>query len=55
MNYTLTRIRLPNELHRKYKVFCAINNMNMTQMTEHILREYIKKQGECIKIIRTKE
>ncbi len=48
----IVRIRLPEELMKKYKVFCAMNNMNMTEQTEHILREYIKENSEKIKIIK---
>lgn len=53
MAYTTVRLRLPDELLRKYKVYCAINNLSMTQQTEHIVREFIKLQGETIKIIKT--
>lgn len=48
----IIRIRLPEDLMQKYKVFCAMNNMNMTQQTEHILREYIKENSSKIKIIK---
>lgn len=46
------RVRLSEELFRKYKVFCAINDMSMTQQTEHIVRVFIKEQGEQVKIIK---
>lgn len=51
MHYT-TRLRLPEELFRKFKVFCAIHNMSMTEMNEHLVREYIKNENEKIKIIK---
>jgi hypothetical protein len=51
MDYKTVRLRLSDDLYRKYKVFCAINNLSMTQQTEHIVREYIKEQSEHIKII----
>jgi len=51
MAYTVVRIRLPNELFRKYKVYCAINNLSMTQQTERIVREFVTKQNEKIKIV----
>lgn len=52
MKLNLIRVRLPEELMKKYKVFCAISDMSMTQMTEHIVRDYIKSQNEIIKIIK---
>lgn len=52
MNTRMIRVRLPEELMKKYKVFCAINEMSMVQMTEHILREYIKSQNEIVKIVK---
>lgn len=51
----IVRIKLPEELFLKYKVFCAMNDISMTQQTEHILREYIKEQNENIKIINIKK
>ncbi len=51
MTYRTVRIRLTEDLFRKYKVFCAINDLTMTQQTEHIVREFIKEQNEQIKII----
>ena len=55
MTHTIIRLRLPNELFRKYKVFCAINNLSMTQQTERVLRDHIAKQNETIKIINTEK
>lgn len=45
------RVRLNDELFRKYKVYCAMNDLSMTQQTEHIVREFIKCQNEKVKII----
>lgn len=45
------RVRLTEELFKKYKVYCAMNELSMTQQTEHIVREFIKDQNEKIKII----
>lgn len=47
----MIRIRLPIEFFMKYKVFCAMDDKSMTEMTEHILREYVKKQNEIVKIV----
>ncbi len=55
MNHTTIRVKLPEELFRRYKVFCAMDNKNMTQMTAHIVREYVKQQNECVKIINVKK
>jgi hypothetical protein len=51
MDYTAVRLRLPNDLFRKYKVFCAINNLTMTQQTQHLVREFIEVQNKEIKIV----
>lgn len=55
MEARIIRIRLTEELFRKYKVLCAINDLSMTQQTENIVRNFIKEQGEVIKIINTKD
>lgn len=49
----MVHARLPEELMRKYKVFCAMNDLSMTQQTEHIIREFIKESNKTIKIIKT--
>lgn len=55
MSYKSIRLQLPEELMKKYKVFCAIADKSMTEMTAHILRQYIKEQNENIKIINVKK
>lgn len=52
MGYKTIRLRLTDDLYRKYKVYCAINDVTMTQQTENIVREFIKSQNENIKIIK---
>lgn len=51
MSDKFIRVRLTEDLFRKYKVYCAMNDLSMTQQTEHIVREFIKVQNEKIKII----
>jgi hypothetical protein len=51
MSDKFIRVRLNDELFRKYKVYCALNDRSMTQQTEHIVREFIKVQNEKVKII----
>lgn len=51
MSKKTIRVRLTDDHYRKYKVFCAINDRSMTQQTENIVREFIVKQNENIKII----
>lgn len=48
----IIRVRLPEELFRKYKAFCAIDNISMTQQTQKIVSEHINKQNEKIKIVK---
>lgn len=47
------RVRLNEELFRKYKAFCAIDNISMTQQTQKIVSDFIKDKNDKIKIIRT--
>ena len=47
----MIRVRMPLDFFMKYKVFCAMGDKSMTEMTEHVLREYVKQQSETIKII----
>jgi hypothetical protein len=51
MSHTIIRLRLTDQLFRKYKVMCAIENKSMTQITESIITDYVKKHSENIKII----
>jgi len=51
--FGMVHARLPEELMRKYKVFCAMNDMSITAQTEHIIREFIKNSATKIKIIKT--
>ena len=45
------RVRLKEEQFRKYKVFCAINDISMTDQTNKIVKEFIEKQNNLVKII----
>lgn len=47
------RIVLNEEAFRKYKVYCAMEDISMTDKTSKLIDEYIKQSGEHIKIIRT--
>ncbi len=55
MTERIIRVRLTEELFRKYKVFCAINDLSMTQQTERIVRKFIGEQNEDVKIINIKK
>jgi hypothetical protein len=52
MTHTI-RVRLNDDLFRKYKAFCAIDDISMTQQTQKIVSEFIRLQNEKIKIIKT--
>jgi hypothetical protein len=51
----IIRIKLRDELFRKYKVYCAIENISMTEMTNIIVSEYINKQQENVKIFKVEK
>ncbi len=55
MSHRTIRVRLSEDLFRKYKVFCAINDVSMTQKTEHLVGKFIKDQNEDVKIINIKK
>lgn len=47
----LIRIRLKIEQFQRYKVYCAINNITMTDQTNALIRKFLEEQNEKIKII----
>lgn len=46
------RVRLNEEQFRKYKAFCAIDDISMTRQTQKIVSEFINKKNEIIKIVK---
>lgn len=46
------RIVLNEENFRKYKVYCAIQDISMTDQTNKIISDFIKDQNTKIKIIK---
>jgi len=53
-NERMIRVRIKEDLFRKYKVYCAINDISMTDQTMKIVSDFIRSQSENIKIISTK-
>lgn len=51
MEDRIIRVRLKDEVFRKYKVFCAINDITMMDQTYKLVKRYIEEQNEKIKII----
>lgn len=49
------RVRLREELFRKFKVYCAINDISLTDQVNKIVYKFIEEQSEEIKIINTKK
>lgn len=54
MSERVIRVRIKEDLFRKYKVLCAINDISMTDQTMKIVSDFIKYQNENVKIINTK-
>lgn len=52
MSKRIIRIVITEEVYRKYKVFCAIHDISMTQQTEKIVNEFVRKENENIKIVK---
>ena len=47
------RIVVSEETFRKYKVFCAIANISMTDQTNDILKKFIDDMSKIVKIVKT--
>lgn len=52
MEKRTVRIVLNEENFRKYKVYCAIENISMTDQTNKIINRFIEEQNKIIKIIK---
>jgi hypothetical protein len=51
MEDRIIRVRLKDEVFRKYKVFCAINDITMTDQVNKLVKKFIEDQNEKIKVI----
>jgi hypothetical protein len=49
------RIVLNEETFRKYKVYCAIENLSMTDQTNLIIKKFVDDTEKIIKIIKIDE
>jgi len=47
------RVILREDTFRKFKVYCAINDLSMTQQVNNIVKKFVDEQQEMIKIIKT--
>lgn len=45
------RIRLKDDTFRKYKVYCAIANLSITEQTNQIIKKFVDDTEAQIKII----
>ena len=52
MEDRIIRVRLKDEQFRKYKVFCAINDISMTDQVNKLVRRFIEEQNESIKVVK---
>lgn len=46
------RIKLPDNIFRKYKVYCAINNISVTEQTNKLVRKFVQETEKEIKVIK---
>lgn len=46
------RIRLKDDVFRKYKVYCAIANLTLTDQTNKIINKFVEETEQQIKIIK---
>lgn len=47
------RVVLNEETFRKYKVYCAIGDLSMTDQTTELVQKFVKECENNIKIIKT--
>ena len=46
------RIRLKEDTFHKFKVFCALENISLTDQTNKIIKNYVEETEKKIKIIK---
>lgn len=49
------RIRLSDDVFRKYKVYCAIADLSLTDQTNQIIKKFVEDTEKQIKIIKVKD
>ena len=52
MEKRIVRIKLTDSDFRRYKVFCAIADVSMTDQTNKLIKEFLKLSDENIKIVK---
>jgi len=52
MNDSVVRARLKTETFRKYKVFCAMANLSVTEQTARLIAKFIEESEKNVKIIK---
>lgn len=53
--YKVVRIKVSESLFLKYKVYCAMQNISMTDQTNRLIDDFIKKGQEKIRIVKVEE
>ncbi len=52
MENRVLRIRLTDDMFRKYKVYCAMNDLSMTEQTSEIIKKFITECDAIVKIVK---
>jgi hypothetical protein len=52
MQERMMRVRLKDEVFRKYKVYCAMNNLSLTEQTGLLVTKFVEEQQQEVKIIK---
>lgn len=52
MTKRVIRIVLNEDMFRKYKVYCSMENVSMTEQTNIIVRKFVEDTEKMVKIIR---
>lgn len=51
----IIRVKIREELFRKFKVYCAIRDISMTDMTNKIVKDFVDIEQRSVKIINTEK
>jgi hypothetical protein len=54
MTSRIIRLKLTEEVFRKYKVYCAMSDVSMTDQTNRIVKKFVDEVQDQVKIINLK-
>lgn len=49
------KLRMRMKEYRKYKVYCAMNDLSINRMTNELIKKFMDEQSEKVRIVKIKE